>query len=326
MRWDHLATRVLEGAPPSREEALAVVGSDDDELLAVLHAAFRVRRHFWGRDVVVQVLHNAKSGVCPEDCGFCSQSARAGSDVPRHAMVPTDEIIAGAQEALALGAVRYCVATSTRRPSERDLEVLCQAVRRIKGETPLSVCLSVGMLSEAVCARLREAGVDRINHNLETSRGNFKNVVTTHTYDDRVATIRAAQAAGLEVCCGGIVGLGETPEDRVDQAFELAALDVDALPVNFLDPRPGTAMADRPRPSPGDCLRALALFRLVHPRTDLRVAGGRETCLRSQQPLALYAANSLFTRGYLTTPGQGHEADLAMIRDAGFRVARVEPA
>ncbi len=326
MDWDALATRVLAGAAPSRDEALAVARAGDDDLLALLHAAFRVRRHFWGRDVVVQVLNNAKSGVCPEDCGFCSQSARAEGDVPRYPMRPVEEIVAGAHEAAGLGAYRYCVATSSRRPGRRDLDVLCEAVRRIKAELPLSVCLSVGMLSAEQCERLREAGVDRINHNLETSRRHFPAIVTTHGYDDRLATIRTAKAAGLEVCCGGIVGLGETAEDRVDFAFELRELAVDALPVNFLDPRPGTRLADRPRPEPGDCLRALALFRLVHPRTDLRVAGGRETCLRTLQPLALYAANSLFTRGYLTTPGQGHEADLAMIRDAGFVVARVEPA
>ena len=216
--------------------------------------------------------------------------------------------------------------TSTRGPSQRELDVICAAVRRIKADLNINVCTSLGLLSEGQAEQLAAAGVTRFNHNLESSREHFPEVCSTHSYDDRIRTVRAAKAAGMEACCGGIMGMGETFEDRVALAFEVRELEVESIPVNFLDPRPGTPMADETRLSPADCLRALAMFRFVNPSRDIRIAGGRETNLRQLQALALYPANSLFCNGYLTTPGQGAEADIRMITDAGFRVAELVPA
>lgn len=324
--WNLLATTCLDGGAPSREEALAVLTSGDDELLEVLAAAFRLRRAHHGRDVRIHVLKNAKSGLCPEDCAFCSQSVHFHTGVDRYPLQSVEELVAGAREAAALGAVKYCMVTSTRGPSERDLDVVCEAVRRIKSELNLNVCTSLGLLREGQAERLAAAGVTRFNHNLESSRNHFGEICQTHTYDDRIATVRAAKAAGMEACCGGIMGMGETLEDRVQLAFELRELAVESIPVNFLDPRPGTPLGNLPRLTPQDCLRALAMFRFVNPTRDIRVAGGREVNLRHLQPLALYPANSLFCNGYLTTGGQGPEADLAMIADAGFRVAELVPA
>lgn len=324
--WNLLATTCLDGGAPSREEALAVLTSGDDELLEVLAAAFRLRRAHHGRDVRIHVLKNAKSGLCPEDCAFCSQSVHFHTGVDRYPLQSVEELVAGAREAAALGAVKYCMVTSTRGPSERDLDVVCEAVRRIKSELNLNVCTSLGLLREGQAERLAAAGVTRFNHNLESSRNHFGEICQTHTYDDRIATVRAAKAAGMEACCGGIMGMGETLEDRVQLAFELRELAVESIPVNFLDPRPGTPLGNLPRLTPQDCLRALTMFRFVNPTRDIRVAGGREVNLRHLQPLALYPANSLFCNGYLTTGGQGPEADLAMIADAGFRVAELVPA
>ena len=324
--WNLLATTCLDGGAPSREEALAVLTSGDDELLEVLAAAFRLRRAHHGRDVRIHVLKNAKSGLCPEDCAFCSQSVHFPTGVDRYPLQSVEELVAGAREAAAMGAVKYCMVTSTRGPSERDLDVVCEAVRRIKSELNLNVCTSLGLLREGQAERLAAAGVTRFNHNLESSRNHFGAICHTHTYDDRIATVRAAKAAGMEACCGGIMGMGETLEDRVQLAFELRELAVESIPVNFLDPRPGTPLGNLPRLTPQDCLRALAMFRFVNPTRDIRVAGGREVNLRHLQPLALYPANSLFCNGYLTTGGQGPEADLAMIADAGFRVAELVPA
>lgn len=324
--WNHLATQCLRGIAPSRKQALAVLDSDDDALLPVLQAAFRVRQHHHGRDVRVHVLKNAKSGLCPEDCSFCSQSVKFATGVDRYQLQSVEELVAGAREAAALGAVKYCMVTSTRGPSERELDVICEAVRRIKAELDINVCTSLGLLKEGQAERLAAAGVRRFNHNLESSRAHFPEVCSTHSYDDRIATVRAAKAAGLEACCGGIMGMGETLEDRVQLAFELRALEVESIPVNFLDPRPGTPLGETPRLTPQDCLRALAMFRFVNPARDIRVAGGREVNLRHLQALALYPANSIFCNGYLTTPGQGPEADMRMIADAGFRVAELVPA
>jgi biotin synthase len=323
--WNLLADKSLAGQVPARTEALAVLEAPDDELLAVLQAAFRVRYRHHGREVRLHLLRNAKSGLCPEDCAFCSQSVKFHTGVERYPLQSVEELVAGARAAAAAGAVKYCMVTSTRGPSERDLDVICEAVRRIKAEFPINVCTSLGLLKEGQAERLAAAGVTRFNHNLESSRAHFPAVCSTHTYDDRIATVRAAKAAGMEACCGGIMGMGESLTDRVELAFELRALEVESIPVNFLDPRPGTPLGARPRLTPQDCLRALAMFRFVNPSRDIRIAGGREVNLRHLQPLALYPANSMFTNGYLTTSGQGHEADLRMIEDLGFRVAELAP-
>ena len=326
MDWNQLADRVLSGTELERTDALGVLESGDDELLGVLHASFRIRQRYHGRDVRIHVLQNAKSGLCPEDCAFCSQSARFHTGVDRYQVLSIDELYEGAVQAAALGAVKYCMVTSTRGPSQRELDVICAAVRKIKANLNINVCTSLGLLSEGQAEQLAGAGVTRFNHNLESSREHFPEVCSTHSYDDRIRTVRAAKAAGMEACCGGIMGMGETFEDRVALAFEVRELEVESIPVNFLDPRPGTPMADQTRLSPADCLRALAMFRFVNPSRDIRIAGGRETNLRQLQALALYPANSLFCNGYLTTPGQGAEADIRMITDAGFRVAELVPA
>ncbi|MFT7621011.1 MAG: biotin synthase [Myxococcota bacterium] len=321
--WHDMAARILEGGALSREEGLAILKSPNDELLLVLDAAFLVRRHHHGRNVNIHVLQNAKSGVCPEDCSFCSQSLKAASGVDQYGMQTVEELVAGARTAAANGAVTYCMVTATRGPSVNELDTVCEATRRIKAELQVSVCASLGLLTPDKARQLAEAGVDRFNHNLETSRRHFSSICTTHTWEDRVATIRAAKDAGMEACCGGIMGMGEALEDRVEMALELAALGVESVPINLLNPRPGTPLSDQPRLSAQDALRALAMVRLCNPASDVRVAGGREEILGSQQPLALYAANSLFAQGYLTTGGQGVDQDRLMIEAAGFSVASI---
>lgn len=321
--YSDLAWRVAEGHRITREEALSVVDSHDDDFLPVIQAAFIVRERFHGRRVRVHVLQNAKSGVCTEDCAFCSQSLRYNTEsaVPKYPVQPVDELVAGAQRAVAAGAVTYCMVTATRGPSTNEIDRVAQAAQRIKDQFPdLRLCASLGLLRDGQAERLRAAGIDRYNHNLETSPRHFPNIVATHSITDRMDTVRRAMAAGLEACCGGIIGMGEDAADRVDLALTLRDLGVQSVPLNFLDPRPGTPLEHAPRIGPRDGLRTLALFRLVHPQADLRIAGGREVTLRSLQPLALYAANSIFTDGYLTTPGAAASADLQMIRDAGFEV------
>jgi biotin synthase len=323
MNWNDLADRALDGVAPSFDDAVAVLTAPDDELLAILDAAFRVRTRYHGRDVRLHVLRNAKSGACPEDCSFCSQSASASSGVERYRMQTVDELVEGARRAYEMKAVKYCIVTATRGPSSREMETVCEAVRRIKSEMNINICTSLGLLREGQAEQLAAAGVDRFNHNLETSRAFFPSVCSTHDYDERIATVRAAKRAGMEACCGGIMGMGETIEDRVALAFELRELEVESIPVNFLDPRPGTPLGETARLSPGECLRSLAMFRFVNPTRDIRVAGGREVNLRRMQPFALYPANSLFVDGYLTTGGAGFDADIQMIEDAGFRIAEI---
>jgi biotin synthase len=316
----------MAGDTLSRDEARQVLAAPPDQLLPLLDAAYRVRAAAFGRTVHIHVLENAKMGACPEDCGFCSQSSKFGSPGGEAPMESVETLVAGARRAAAISAKRYCMVTATRGPSTRDLDVICEAARRIKAELGLELCASLGLLTPEKAQRLAEAGIDRFNHNLETSERYFDKVVSTHTWRDRVQTVMLAKEAGMTTCCGGIVGLGETEDDLLDLAYALRELQVDSVPVNFLDPRPGTPLESMLRIEPTYALRVLCLFRFLHPRADLRVAGGREVNLRSLQGLALYPANSIFTSGYLTTGGASASDDHQMIADMGFELEYAAPA
>ena len=324
MNYLELANSVLEGHVITRDEALAMMAVPDEEVSQLLEGALVLRERHFGRDVRVHVLQNAKSGACPEDCTFCSQSVRYPSPVERYKTQTVDELMAGARAAYEAGAVTYCMVTATRHPSERDMDALCDAVERIKSELPLKICTSLGLLTEQKAARLAAAGVDRYNHNLESSQDYFPELVTTHEWSDRQDTIRAARGAGMEACAGGILGMGESLEDRVDLALSLRELGVESIPVNLLDPRPGTPLGDKTRMEISDALRGLAMFRFIHPSKEIRIAGGREAVLRERQADGLKAANSIFSNGYLTTPGQSASTDQELLETNGFRAVLVD--
>jgi biotin synthase len=320
-----LAERVLGGEAVGRDAAAAILRGGDDELVELLHAAFRVRERHHGRRVKLCLLRNARSGMCPEDCHYCSQSAISDAAIPRYRLDSVGELLAGARRAVDSGATRYCMVTSGRGPSQRDLERFTTAARTIQGEFPhLELCVSLGLLNEGQARDLKAAGIGWVNHNLNTSQRHHDAICTTHTYDDRVSTVRAVQRAGLHTCCGGIVGMGETDADVVDLAFALRDLRVDSLPVNFLHPIDGTPFEGRHDLTPGRCLRVLCLMRFTNPASEIRVAGGRELNLGWFQSLALYPANSIFVEGYLTTPGQAAREAQRMIEEMGFEVEAVE--
>jgi biotin synthase len=318
--WADLADKALAGARLSRREALSVLQSDDDELLRLLDAAFLVRRSHFGLAVKLNMLVNAKSGICPEDCGYCSQSIVSTAPVPKYSMLAADVLLDGAREAWSRKARTYCIVASGRGPSARELREVTAAVRRIKDEMPMKVCACLGLLTDEQARDLKAAGVDRYNHNLNTAVSHHARITTTHTYEDRVATIEAVKAAGISPCAGFIAGMGETDDQVVDVAFALRDIDADSIPVNFLTAIPGTPLEGRAELDPRRCLRILVLLRLVCPSKEIRVAGGREVNLRSLQPLALYAANSIFVGDYLTTEGQAAQADWAMLDDLGFEI------
>jgi biotin synthase len=321
MTYSQLAAEVLRGKSLTREEALSLLHASDDDLLPLLEGAFRLRRARFGRGVLLHVIRNAKSGDCTENCAYCSQSADADTAIPRYPLESTDELLSGARDAHRAGAVRYCMVTSGRRVAARELARICEATRLIKAELPLAICVSLGTLDDESAHQLSQAGVDRYNHNLETSARHFPAICQSHGFEDRLATARRAKTAGMELCSGALLGMGETLEDRVDVAWSLRSLEVDSVPVNFLDPRPGTRLEGTQRLNARDALRALAMFRFALPNVELRVAGGRERILGPMQTLALYPANSLFTSGYLTTGGQGLDADIALIEGSGFHVS-----
>jgi biotin synthase len=318
--WQALADRSLTGETLSREEALSALSSPDEELLGLLDAAFRVRRAHFGLLVKLNMIVNAKCGICPEDCGYCSQSIVSTAPVPKYSMLQADVLVDGAREAWSRKARTYCIVASGRGPSARELREVTAAVRRIKDEMPMKVCACLGLLTGEQARELRVAGVDRYNHNLNTASSHHANITTTHNYEDRVATIEAVKEAGISPCAGFIAGMGETDEQLVDVAFALRELDADSIPINFLNAIPGTPLEGTSELNPRRCLRILALMRLVCPAKEIRVAGGREVNLRSLQPLAMYAANSIFVGDYLTTEGQAAQADWAMLEDLGFEI------
>ena len=323
MDYRILSEKAIAGEAPSREEARAVLQTPDDRLLELLNAAYAVRHKFFGRKVRLQMLQNAKSGACQEDCGYCSQSADSTADIKKYGLLKKSQMVEAARRASESKAIRYCIVISGRGPLDREISEISEAVREIKGSVPVQVCCSLGLLTKDDARRLKEAGVDRINHNLNASERFHPQMVTTHSYQDRLATISNARAAGLEICSGGIAGMGETDEDVIDLALSLREVRPDSIPMNFLHPADGTPMRDQKNLTPQRCLKILCLFRFLHPRTELRVAGGREFNLRSLQALALYPADSLFVGGYLTTPGMPADEAWQMIEDLGFEVDTV---
>jgi biotin synthase len=316
--WQSLADQALAGECLSRPAARSVLQASDDVILEQLAAAYRVRRHYWQNRVRLHFLLNAQSGLCPEDCHYCSQSKISAADIEKYPLMAQEKILAAAERAHQLQAGTFCMAISGRSPSTAVLDQILDAVRAVKRQYPMRVCTTLGLLTEAQAHQLKAAGVDRINHNLNTAESYHDQICTTHGFQDRLATVQAVQAAGLTTCSGGILGMGESDDDIIDLILSLRELNVTSVPVNFLIPIPGTSFEHRQQLTPQRCLRILCLFRLLLPAQEIRIAGGREVHLRSLQPLGLYPANSIFVGDYLTTPGQAAQQDYAMIRDAGF--------
>jgi biotin synthase len=321
-RWHSMAARALAGEAITKADALSVLQCPDLELLDLTAATYRVRHRYFGNTVQLYFLMNAKSGLCPEDCGYCSQSKVSEAEIPRYNLLNTEKLLDGARVAYERGSKTYCIVISARAPNEREIDAVTRIVPQIKERFGLNVCACLGLLSEDHARRLKACGVDKVNHNLNTSERFYPDICTTHSYQDRVETLRNVRNAGLELCSGGILGMGETDDDVVEMAFALRELGVESIPLNFLNPFDGTPLAGTQRLNPRHCLKALCMMRLVNPSSELRIAGGREMHLGSLQAMGLYVANSIFVGDYLTTKGQPPDADYRMIEEMGFVVTR----
>ena len=320
-RFAQLAKAVLVGHPAGPDDALAVLQAPDEQLLDLVAAAGRLRRKHFGNTVKVNYLVNLKSGLCAENCNYCSQALGSTAEILKYTWLKTDEALAQATAGLRGGASRVCMVSSGRGPTNHDVERVADMVGAIKSEHPRAeVCACLGLLKDGQAERLRAAGVDAYNHNINTAQSHHDQIVQTHTYADRVDTVGKAKEAGLSPCSGLIAGLGETDEQLVEALFALRDLRSDSIPINFLMPFDGTPYENTWELSPARCLKILAMARFVCPDREIRIAAGREMHLRSLQGLALHVANSLFLGDYLTSEGQDAEADLALIRDNGFVV------
>ncbi len=322
--WKELALEVLQGKVLSNQDALEILNSPDEEILELLNGSYVIRHHYFGNKVKLNKIINTKSGMCPENCGYCSQSSISDAPIEKYRMIDKDAIIAGAKQAYDSQVGTYCIVASGRGPSDKEIDIVVDAVKEIKEEYPLTLCACLGILKPEQAARLKEAGVDRYNHNINTSANHHESITTSHTYADRVNTVNLAKEAGISPCSGVIIGMRETQQDVVDMAFSLKELDADSIPVNFLNAIDGTPLEAELEPR--YCLKVLALMRYVNPSKEIRISGGREVNLRSLQPLGLYPANSLFLGDYLTTDGQDSSADHQMLKDLGFEIDLKEKA
>lgn len=324
MNWNELAGRVLDGYEITEAEALNIIRAPDEQLLDVLAAAYKIRHKHFGKTVQLYYLMNAKSGLCPEDCSYCSQSKISAAEIPKYNFLSRDKILEGAKQAYERNSKTYCMVISARGPSEREIAAVEALVPEIKEKYDLKICACLGLLDQDQADRLKACGVDRVNHNVNTSPEHYKEICTTHTYEDRIQTLNAVRNAGIEICSGGIIGMGEQDIDVVRMALQLREVNVDSIPLNFLIPIEGTPLAGNQDLNPRYCLKTLAMFRFVNPDRELRIAGGREIHLGSMQSLGLYPANSIFVGDYLTTEGQAAEADYKMIEEMGFVVTKNE--
>ncbi len=314
---NNLAERVISGEKLTKEEGLQILSIPDELVMDLVEEASKVRGYFFKNQMEFCSLINAKNGACTEDCSFCAQSSHYKTPINAYRLVSKDEMLAGAEKAVAINANRYCIVVSGRRASKEEVDKIADAVKEIKESYPIKVCCSLGTIDEEDLAKLKVAGVDRINHNLETSEKYFSKIVSTHTWKERYETIKKIQKVGLSTCTGGIFGMGESDEDIVDLAMTYRDLKVDSIPLNFLIPIPGTPLGDKHNLTPLKCLKIIALFRLFNPKSEIRLCGGRELNLKDYHDVAFEVANCLMAGGYLTRAGREPGKDEEMARRLG---------
>ena len=320
MFYHELTTKSLQGEILSDAACEKILTGSDVELLPLLDAAYQVRKTYFQNEVQLHILNNTQNGYCPEDCGYCAQASSATTDIEAYPLKPDAEILEEAKRAYQAGAFRYCIVLSGRGPSPKRVSHLAELIHTVKTHYPIEVCLSAGLIDIESAHILKAAGLDRLNHNLNTSEAHYPKICSTHTYQDRMETLQAAQTVGLACCSGVIVGMGEGTDDLIQVAKSLCQLKVASLPVNFFLPISGTQLSETPTLTPDYCLRVLCLYRFLNPRAEIRVAAGREHHLRSMEVMALYPANSMFIDGYLNAEGSAASRTMEMIRDAGFTV------
>ncbi|RAP33014.1 biotin synthase BioB [Candidatus Marinamargulisbacteria bacterium SCGC AG-410-N11] len=304
----------------TQSEALKILA--EVPLLDLVQTAYKVRYEKWKNTVTIHIINNIQNGFCPEDCSYCAQAKTAKTGINDYPIKSDEEILNEAKAAYERGAFRYCMVSAGRGPSKRRVSKLAELISKIKEKYPIQVCLSPGLLNDESATTLKEAGLDRLNHNLNTSKNRYQEICSTHTYQDRLNTLQSAKKAGLELCSGMIVGMGESNEEIIELATKFKELEVPSIPINFFIPIEGTPLSQKTPTnlSPEFCVRILCLMRFFNPNAEIRIAAGRELHLRSLQGLALHAANSIFMDGYLNATGTNQVETLQIIKDNGFTI------
>ena len=316
-----IAKELINGTRSSitDQEASHLTDLQGEKIFDLLACADKIRRNFKKDDVFTCVIINAKSGHCSQDCAFCAQSAHHKTGVEIYPLLDEETLLRNSLLAQEAGATNYSMVTSGHMLSGEDLDRVCNAAERIREETDLTVCASLGALNGDMASKLKQSGITNYHHNLETARSYFHNICTTHDYDEDILTLKEAASSGLRVCSGGILGLGESWAQRIELAFTLKELEVDSIPLNFLHPIPGTKLENRSVMKPLDALKSIAIFRMINPEKDITICGGREVALKDLQSWIFAAgANGLMTGNYLTTQGRNIETDMEMIENLGL--------
>lgn len=310
----------------TKEEALSILSMPEDNLTKLLEATYSVRKKYKGNVVNIHLLTNAKSGNCSQNCAYCAQSGQAKTDIDTYELITYDKLLKDGYLVREKKLARHCIGLSGIRFSDVEILAFAEEIKKLKKETNTPICCSIGFLTRGQAGILKDAGVDRINHNLNTGRNHYPNICTTHTYEQRLDNLSMLKEMGFELCCGGIVGLGEKPEDVVDMLFEIQAINPKAVPINFLIPIKGTALEQESTDvlTPGYCLKVLCLARLLNPESEIRCAAGRELYLKGYEKWMFYAADSVFASGYLTANGESIDSTIKTILDAGFEYC-IEP-
>lgn len=317
MRINEIKQKVMGGSDITKSEAMVLLGEDLEELC---RAANDIRMHFCGDAFDLCSIINGKSGRCPEDCKYCAQSAHYNTDVSTYPLMETERLVQAAIHNEKAGILRFSIVTSGKKLSDSEVDQICESIDSIRNKSKIALCASMGLLTKEQFVKLRMAGVTRYHNNLETSRRFFPEICTTHSYDDKIKTIRMAQEAGLYVCSGGIMGLGETMEDRIDMALELRGLGIRSVPVNVLNPIPGTPLENRQPLSMEEIRRITAVYRFILPDSILRMAGGRSLMKDNGRMVFMSGANGAITQNMLTTTGSTAEDDRRMAWELGFEV------
>lgn len=318
-----MAEEILDGRRKTitQDEAMYLSGLQGEAVLELLAYAGRIRRRFKNSDVFTCVILNAKSGQCSQDCAFCAQSAFHKTGIAIYPLLSIEKLIENALMAQENGATNFSMVTSGHMLSGKEIDRISHAAEKIRQKTDLTVCASLGELTAAMAKQLKQSGVTNYHHNLETARSYFNEICTTHDYEEDIHTIKEAASAGLRICSGGILGLGESWEQRIELSSTLRDLDVDSIPINFLNPIPGTKLENRPLVKPMDALKSIAIFRMMNPEKDIPICGGREVTLKDLQSWVFMAgANGLMIGNYLTTKGRSIDMDMEMIGSLGLSV------
>ena len=312
---EKLKSKILSGGSCTKEEALCLYDQPLDELCEV---ANEIRKQFCSNQFDICTIINGKSGKCTENCKFCSQSSHNHAHVAQYPLLPAEKIIEDAKLNHEQGVLRYSIVTSGKSLSDIEIDAMCDAVKQIREQVGISVCISFGLLNEVQYKRLKDAGATRVHNNIETSQRNFPNICTTHTFDDKINAIKAAQSAGLTVCSGGIMGLGETWDDRIDMALTLRELGIKSVPINMLNPIPGTPFEKNKKPTNEDMRRIVAVYRFLLPSASIRLAGGRSLFTDKGEACFLSGANAAISGDMLTTAGITMETDMKLLKKLGY--------